>query len=45
MKCEEKHKKALADIVDYCEIPLYQTGMDECSEKFELVATRIVSVQ
>lgn len=41
MKCEERHKKALGDIADYWDIPLYQMGMDECSEKYELVATRI----
>jgi hypothetical protein len=43
MKCDESHKKALGDIADYWDIPLYQMGMDECSEKFELVATRVVN--
>lgn len=43
MKCEEKHKKALEDISDYWDIPLYQMEMDECSEKYELVATRMWS--
>lgn len=42
MKCEERHKKVLGDITDYWDIPLYQMGMDECSEKYELVVTRIV---
>lgn len=41
MKCEERHRKALGDIADYWDIPLYQMGMDECSEKYELFATRI----
>lgn len=41
MKCEEKHKKALSDIADYRDIPLYQMGMDELSEKYELVANEL----
>ena len=44
MNCEERHKKALKDIADYWDIPLYQMGMDECSEKYELVATRIAEL-
>lgn len=41
MKCDEKHKKTLGEITDYWDIPLYQMEMHECSEKYELVATRI----
>lgn len=41
MKCEERHKKALCDIADYWDISMYQMGMDECSKKYELFATRI----
>lgn len=41
VKCTEKHKKALSDIADYWDIPLYQMGMDELSEKYELIANMI----
>ena len=43
-RCEERHKKALEDIADYWDIPLYQMGMNKFSEKYELVATRILDV-
>ncbi len=43
MKCDERYIKALTDVADYWDIPLYQMGMDECSEKYELIASEIVS--
>ena len=41
MKCGDNHKKALTDIADYWDIPLYQMGMDECSERYELVTSKL----
>lgn len=42
MNCGETYKKSLSDIADYWDIPLYQMGMDEYSEKYELVANLII---
>jgi len=41
LNCDEIYKKSLSDITDYWDIPLYQMGMEECSEKYELVANLI----
>lgn len=41
MKCGDNHKKALTDIADYWDIPLYQMEMDECSERYELVTSEL----
>lgn len=41
MKCAEYHKKALMDIADYWDIPIYQMGMDECADRYELIANRL----
>lgn len=41
LNCDEVHKKSLSNIADYWDIPLYQMGIDECAEKYELVANLI----
>lgn len=37
MKCKPYHIKALVDIADYWDIPIYKMDFDECSELYELV--------
>lgn len=43
MHCDPNHAQRLKEIGDSWGIPVYRMAFDECNEKYELVASRVMT--